>query len=465
MTYLASQVMQRILGHSGDVGYAVRDSWRDETTIPDSRYAEYQFRHFFGTMVTPFVFETAFRTVDSFYTMPLMAHALRLDDTLDIKSIEAVPALRQRLINSMVQADHYPMVGRMFEAVDAPHLPPAVREKAAPLARHLKKTLFYEHYLTDEALLPKAEERIVKSILRTHDIARKFIASLEKAKNEAPLRQALGELADSGSLASKPARDLVKGALETFHFRLNVDCKALENPAHEGNLRRFLEGLVSEGRLKPHHVEEFHRAVAMAHQAVQQPGVARDTLERVELAAMADDPALARLAPFVRDGLESRKVVRTLQRIQRTAFWPKMAASALLFFLVVGTLLLNFDAKRVQPWQKKLMAQGINPAPIVRAPSYLSVIPGMAVFSLLQSDRIAARLGLGKLAMFLDQRLGYAGRFAFSSVAGIGAIIATGATLIQRNLAKARATRPPAGIPAPMAHAQRNPFFAVFQQA
>lgn len=138
MTYLSSQLVQATLMHAGNLGYVFRDAYRDETTVPDSRYAEYQFRHFFGSMVSPFVFDGAFRAVDSFYTMPLMAHTLKLDDALGIDSLEAVPALRRRFINVGVQADHYPMVARMFEAVDAPNLPAHVREKAAPLARHLK---------------------------------------------------------------------------------------------------------------------------------------------------------------------------------------------------------------------------------------------------------------------------------------------------------------------------------------
>lgn len=151
-------------------------------------------------------------------------------------------------------------------------------------------------------MLPQAEERAVKSILRTHDIARKFVASLENVKNEAPLREGLSALARDGSLASKAARDLVKGALETFHFRLNVDCKALESAP---SLSHFLEGLVAQGRLKAHHVAEIQQAATMAHKAVLHPDASRDALETHELARLAQDPERQKLAPFVKKDLKA----------------------------------------------------------------------------------------------------------------------------------------------------------------
>jgi hypothetical protein len=133
------------LGMATQVGVTARDLVRVQT-VPGERKADYMARNFVPSIITPCIMEVAFRTVESFYTLPLMAKVLDLHQL----GYKALPeAVRRRAAGNRVNPQSVSVIPRVLKEMDIrnPHLTTEEKADLLRLIEHLEKKLNPGDYL------------------------------------------------------------------------------------------------------------------------------------------------------------------------------------------------------------------------------------------------------------------------------------------------------------------------------
>lgn len=109
------------LNLSSQIGYLVRDSYRNETVIPHHRYIDYAMKGFIGALITTFAYEITHRLEEAFYMAPATAkQAYQMDTELaktfrdpvtktvnssakNVTSLTKVPSLLKRMSGSFAK--------------------------------------------------------------------------------------------------------------------------------------------------------------------------------------------------------------------------------------------------------------------------------------------------------------------------------------------------------------------------
>jgi hypothetical protein len=132
------------LNMSNQLGYIARDAIRVQT-VPDHRKADTLARNFVPAFMIPLIMESAFRVVDTYYTIPLLSQTLKLKE-LGYKTMPEV--LRGRMVSRLVTPGSAFVVPRVLQNIE---LPKAVgdkeRNELKQLAEHLQKKLCPTDYL------------------------------------------------------------------------------------------------------------------------------------------------------------------------------------------------------------------------------------------------------------------------------------------------------------------------------
>lgn len=137
------------LGMSNQLGYIARDAVRVQA-VPDHRKADTLARNFVPAFMIPLIMETAFRLVDTFYTMPLLSKVLKLPEL----GYNTMPeSLRGRMVSRLVTPSSVFVVPRVLEKMDLPKATGEAKKELLQLTPHMQKMLCPTDYL--ETLVSK----------------------------------------------------------------------------------------------------------------------------------------------------------------------------------------------------------------------------------------------------------------------------------------------------------------------
>lgn len=433
-----------VLSMSNNLGFTARDFTRVQT-VPHTRKADFMQRNYFMSLVTPCVMESAFRLVDTYYTMPLMAKALGLHE-LGYKTLPE--EVRRRSVGSLVKQESVYLIPRVLKDVDLPAAKtPEERERLETLIRHLQKKLNfadYMHTLADDGQLPlKEAEQVIEHTRKLRDEMKQQKNTLEitaeklfqldkdgrleilqtlknKTTEPIPVTDLLNELEKLCDMRGKErkigTRAFLAHAEKAFTQKHLAALKDL-SPCLARELMQDLERVGGMGR--------FARKKGLAELVTRWEGRFMEKhLEKIGQEVWHDHPLRDKLVGFVRQGFESEFTRNMIKRIQTTMTWPKMLASTGLCFLSYGIMSNFLDVKVIQPWQDKLVAKRGTAQEVV-APCYLATLPYLGVLVAGLWDRLSPA--------FL-KRLPYLTRFVTVAGAAIAAYIVTAAILIRKKL-------------------------------
>lgn len=407
---LSSNATQRILSQSSNISYTARGVYR-MGTVPDDRQADYAFRDIFMVIVTAYFTELGFRLAEKLYSFKLMTDVLglnrlskiykqdrspllpQLPEELtkhgkDYRSITDVPALRSRIIGSLVRDKSNKLIPELFETVDLPAMPAAEQGQHKLLAHHLKRAMnFYgeQGYLDD--LLKMGLPEDVGEFLKGHLKASDKSGSVLKLLSEYfPAEKSFGALDASQKTILTQLLDDAFPVLERV--------KALPEETLSG-VKKTLYEQMQKGQLAQAELKVLTETL-------------KDLPKRVEETLSKDARPLVQ--HLYEDMLANKNVLNTLVKIQKTSFWPKLVASVLFSFIVYGNMASYVDNKIVQPWQKKLVKERGTSREVV-APTYLALIPGALATCVTLIDKFTPKF---------VQKLGYFNRFAVGGLFSLG---------------------------------------------
>ncbi|MBY0451160.1 MAG: hypothetical protein K2X01_11105 [Cyanobacteria bacterium] len=481
---------QRILTQSSNISYLVRGIYRVETTVPEDRKADYLFRDFFGAILIAYLYEVAFRMVDKVYSFPLMTQVLGLDKlkalypktgpfkfktVKDFPTITDMPVLRNRLTGSMVRSASNNLIPSLLEEVDLPKMSPAEQEAYQPVVTQMRRRLNYGEFIKNDlikrGILSDSEAQLLKAAIDSSNLVDTALSkTMDKLTHAARKAKATQVSLDPKAFRTTLAEQLRAAVVERFE----LDGAALQAEKTVGS---FLNKLAQNPALKPEQLNGIQRAAAVLDKLSKgQTKTLNLTLEKhsnplvtvaKSLWAMAKGlvgakdktvataatefaldtvdgytqhlkvqgqahavtditKAKSKLVEWFRDALESRRAQDALKRIQKLNFWPKMLGTIIFNFIFAGVILSLIDVDVIQPWQKRLTAKGYKSG-VTRWPSYLSVIPGSAVFAATMFNTPLSRL-------LKLEKMGYVGRYSLAGGLGLITYMAVAALMTKAGL-------------------------------
>lgn len=371
---------KRLLSQSSNLGYFARGAYRNMSSTPEERKADYWFRDFMMIMAMSIYTELGFRAAEYLYGHPqftkiLGLHRLAYDYSQqspgvkikNYKSIADVPPLRKRIYGTMVNGSGNDLIPFLLEHQDKMgqnKLGMAGQSKF--LIRHLSSRLDFNRYLTTIAK--------------------------EDPKHQADV-------------------EATRSLLETYHQHFAQTEPFLK--FEQQFKASLLKGNAPE-RL-PDWVKSFSTLLAQH----------ADSAKNIPLHAFhqqwAKNPEVATL--FL-EGIQSKLSGLLIKEVQRALLAPQITMNFLATLLCFGVIGNQFDFKILQPWEKKITQQGYSSAVIVK-PSLASILPTCAIL-------------FGAPLLPMVKRMGYFWGFAVTSLAAITTFF--GSTFL---LTRLRLKKPP----------------------
>ncbi len=393
-----SNVAQTILPHTSNIGYQVRGAYRIETAVPDDRRIDYWYRDMFQPLISTLGIDLAIRMADYYLAFPAYTKALELDKLTELygkKGFEAVKNysykdmgraglmqhLRERIVHAS-KGGSYDSIPRLFEKADLPGMSDEARKEGQVVAQHLKRRLNYTQYI-DDVLLPQGSlsarnATLLKDSLYRHNFAEILVKEVEK--DLAAFKPAVETLASKGTLTEKSV-EVLKEAFKALH----LDAPEMKKGQR---LDEVIEALARKNQLEAGQKTLLREGLEMASKALRHNGAKPlDFLKK-----LAEEQVGPKIAGFLKEGFQSKEVIRQLKRIKNLNFWPQMLGNVLYSFVIVGTLASAIDVKKIQPWQEKLVKQGYD-SNIIMKPAYLSFLPAIGVFAAIHKSKAMKKLG------------------------------------------------------------------------
>ena len=433
---LGSQVVQRLYTQTSNLSWMARSAYRTNTTVPADRHADYIFRDFDMVLLGAYGIELGLRAVDRLYTAPLMTEALQLhqleqlypkDHPLggyphqNIPLVTKVEALHERLHGGLLGGKSHHLIPSLLERDFKAKRQWTPQNEGLTL--HLKRLLDFPAYLQH---LGRSGAINVEEQARLND---SFTATrwIQQAKVEPDSLAGLElETLQTGNRRLTETEQIV---LHKLLGQSGVNDSALKTSLSEANWQgalNHLEQAEAKRAVNPASLlKPLKDSLHVLHQQRTSPGLS--LAQAAEQALLAGERA--QIKGLLHEGLASVAKLGQLNTIQKTTFWPPLILNTLSVFAMYGVAGNLFDVKVIQPWQKKLTAQGI-PTNVVNAPHYWSLIPGGLTY-------LVARPALKKLGV------GYIPRFAIAGGLGLAAFGASFFTLLQQKLKPFKAAAQP----------------------
>lgn len=465
--------------HTTNLGYLGRGFMRVSgekvmlpKAIPDDRKMDYLFRDFFMTMVMAYTGEMAFRTAESMFVAPMYGQVLNLDklsqvyaprladgvtanvlaptylDPLhgqagklaQLNSHDLPSVLRERMLGTVVDPNtrSYKLIPGLLEEQTLPSMQAelaklrtngAAAAQIEALEGKITRTQVFAHHIRrlfapDEFLdtlvnmgrINDADKSSVQTMLKPFKTLRSVIDKLDDPKKAQEFVDVLGQLKpySTGSATTMIDELLTVPKDQLVHRVKGYTFWGMFSPSKWD----YVKAIKKDG---------FWQGVKniMSHRGMSQQGILENLYDNafkpmvesgIRTGALRHE--LATLGTVMSEDIIKTQALKRIS--QGGSLYVKLPLSLVTIFLANGYLGSWVDNHLVQPWQRKVVKATGN-SKIAEWPSYISLIPTIAVFA-------------GLVSLKPIKNLGYVGSVAVSGAAALGTYVASTLGLINISL-------------------------------